>query len=96
MLKSYIQFNYNFQRLFGNSSCEAMTNKSQYHVAFLMKDGNNPTGIFQLKVLGTFLTFLFKEAIQENRVSPEECNQESPKSHQKDSKKWRLCNWEGI
>lgn len=47
-----------------------------------MERGNNTTGIIHLKVLGTFLTFLFTEGIQQNRVSPEVCGQGPFKSDQ--------------
>lgn len=47
-----------------------------------MERGNNTTSIIHLKVLGTFLTFLFTEGIQPNRVSPEKCDQGLSKSDQ--------------
>ena len=43
-------------------------NNSQYNEAFLTNRGNKFTGRCHLKVLNTFLTFLFKEGIQQNRV----------------------------
>ena len=43
-------------------------NNSWYNEAFLTKGGNKFTGRCYLKILNTFLTFLFKEGIQQNRV----------------------------
>lgn len=57
-----------------------------------MKGGNNPTGIFHLKVVGAVLTFLFKERIEQDTVRPEECAQGPAKSDQEDSKKLGLFN----
>ena len=43
-------------------------NNSWYNEAFLTKGGNKFTGRCYLKILNTFLTFLFKDGIQQNRV----------------------------